>query len=221
MITRSQFTELISAGEKEKLIGILLNALEKGEVSVRELYREKILPSIEDFECPFQEDPLCIWKEHVKTSITRTIIEVIYPYLIKEKKPLNGKKIIMTCPSQEYHEIPLRVVSDWFELNGFQSIFAGGNTPLSSLVLAVDYEKPDYLGLSVSNPYNLYRAQNIIEEVRKKNNSIGIIIGGRAFINNEAFLKKIHYDVYLRDIDDIDSFSSELKMKKTSDKAGE
>ncbi len=221
MITRSQFSELIAAGEKEKLIGILLDALEKKEITVRGLYREKILPSIEDFECPFQEDPLCIWKEHVRTSITRTVIEVIYPYLIKEKKPYNGKKIIMTCPSEEYHEIPLRVVSDWFELNGFHTIFAGGNTPLNALLLAVDYEKPNYLGLSVTNPYNLYRAQNIIEEVRKKNESLGIIIGGRAFNNNEEFLKKIHYDVYLRNIDDIDSFSSGLKKTKTADKEGE
>ena len=220
MISRSQFTDLIAKEEKEQLIGILIDAFDKKEITVRELYKERILPSIEDFECPFQEDPLCIWKEHVRTSITRTIIEIIYPYLLKERKPSNGKKIIMTCPSEEYHELPLRVVSDWFELNGFKTIFAGGNTPLASLILALDYEKPDYLGLSVSNPYNLYRAQNIIEAIRNKDKSIGIVVGGRAFNKNSAFVKKMDYDIFLKNIDDIDSFSEDFSHIK-KEKEGE
>ncbi len=220
MINRSQFNDLITKGEKEQLIELLIESLSKNEMTVRKLYKERILPSIDDFECPFQEDPLCIWKEHVRTSITRTIIEVIYPYLLKERKPFNGKKIIMTCPSEEYHDLPLRVVSDWFELNGFKSIFAGGNTPLPSLILALDYEKPDYLGLSVSNPYNLYRAQNIIEAVREKDKSIGIVVGGRAFNKNSAFVKKMDYDVFLRNIDDIDAFSEEMNPP-TKEKEGE
>lgn len=221
MISREQFNDLIVKEEKEKLINLLIDALDRQDVSVRELYKERILPSIEDFECPFQKDPLCIWKEHVRTSTTRTIIEIIYPYLLKERKPFNGKKIIMTCPSEEYHELPLRVVSDWFELNGFKSIFAGGNTPLNALVLALDYEKPDYLGLSVSNPYNLYKAQNIIEMVRQKDKSIGIVVGGRAFNKNNAFMEKIDFDVFLKNIDDIDAFANSLKPFDSKEKDGE
>ncbi|MFP4460663.1 MAG: B12-binding domain-containing protein [Thermotogota bacterium] len=221
MISRSKFTDFIAKGEKERLIDCLIDSLDKKEVTVRELYKERILPSIEDFECPFQEDPLCIWKEHVRTSITRTVIEVIYPYLLKERKPFNGKKIIMTCPSEEYHELPLRVVSDWFELNGFNTIFAGGNTPLNALLLAVDYEKPDYLGLSVSNPYNLYRAQNIIEAIRQKDKSVGIVVGGRAFNKNNAFVEKMNYDVYLKNINDIDAFTDSLSDSSKNQKDGE
>ena len=221
MISREQFNDLIVKEEKEQLIKVLIDSLSKGEISVRELYKGRILPSIEDFECPFQEDPLCIWKEHVRTSTTRTIIEIIYPYLLKERKPYNGKKIIMTCPSEEYHELPLRVVSDWFELNGFKSVFAGGNTPLKALLLALDYEKPDYLGLSVSNPYNLYKAQNIIEMVREKDKSIGIVVGGRAFNKNNAFVKTMDFDVFLKNIDDIDAFAASLKAADSKEKDGE
>jgi methanogenic corrinoid protein MtbC1 len=221
VINREQFNDLIVKEEKEQLINLLIDSLDKGNVSVRELYKERILPSIEDFECPFQEDPLCIWKEHVRTSTTRTIIEVIYPYLLKERKPFNGKKIIMTCPSEEYHELPLRVVSDWFELNGFKSVFAGGNTPLNALIMALDYEKPDYLGLSVSNPYNLYKAQNIIDAVREKDSSIGIIVGGRAFNKNNDFVKTMDFDVFLKNIDDIDAFAASLMVDVGEKRDGE
>lgn len=221
MISHEQFVDLITKDEKDTLINLLIESLNKKETTVRQLYRERILPSIEDFECPFQKDPLCIWKEHVRTSMTRTVIEVIYPYLLKEKKPYNSKKIILTCPSEEYHDLPLRVVSDWFELNGFKSVFAGGNTPLTTLIAAIDYEKPDYVGLSVSNPYNLYRAQNIIEAIRKKDRSIGIVVGGRAFNKNNAFVKTLDYDVYLKNIYDIDSFSEKMSVRNDTTEGGE
>jgi methanogenic corrinoid protein MtbC1 len=211
MLDLKEFDQLIMDEKKEMVIEWVIKMMNSEELTVRSLYKDYLIPSIGLFECPFQEEPLCIWREHVKTSIVRTIVEVVYPYVLKEKRKAIGKKIIMTCPSQEYHELPLRIVSDWFELNGFHTIFAGGNTPLKSLIKAIEFENPDYLALSVSNTYNLYRMQDLIDAMKKAKKDLKIIVGGIAFEINPEFLKKLPIDFYLKNLDEIDEFSKRIR----------
>lgn len=211
MLDIKDFYQLIADEKKEELIGWVVNEISKGNLTVRELYKKYIIPAVGWFECPFQEEPLCIWKEHVRTSVVRTVVEVIYPYVLKQRMESNGKKVIMTCPSQEYHELPLRIVSDWFELNGFKTIFAGGNTPRKSMIKAVEFEAPDYVALSVSNTYNLYRIREFIDDIKKVKEDLKIIVGGSAFKINSEFLEKLNVDFYLKDLDAIDKFSEKVR----------
>jgi len=211
MIEMREFHQLIVDEKKEELVEWVTETMNSGTLTVRTLYNDYLIPSVGLFECPFQEDPLCIWKEHLRTSVIRSIVEIVYPYVLKEKKKKIGKKIILACPEREYHELPLRIVSDWFELNGFSTIFAGGNTPRSSLLKAVEYEKADYVALSVSNPYNLCRIREMIDEIKNVKQTVKIIVGGIAFENNPRFLEKLSVDFYLKDLAAIDRFSEEIR----------
>ena len=106
--------------DKERFVSIALNAIENNEIDIPFLYEEvlkMLLYSID--ECTTDD---CIWREHRKTSMVRTVIECMYPYVIKiknETKSLN-KKVLLICPEKEYHEIGLRMIDDFLQMNGYE-----------------------------------------------------------------------------------------------------
>ena len=62
-----------------------MELLENKEISIIELYENVLTMALYDIDCQ-EGDIECIWKEHVQTSIVRTIVELVYPYVLKEKE---------------------------------------------------------------------------------------------------------------------------------------
>lgn len=49
------------------------------------MYTKILAPSLNTMECKIDEKNICIWREHVRISIIRTIVECCYPYIMKER----------------------------------------------------------------------------------------------------------------------------------------
>ena len=145
---KEKLKQLILDMNREKAVTLSLSLLENESITIHDLYEKVLKSALYSIDCQ-ELDKECIWKEHVTTAIVRTIIEVSYPYLLKEKKNVvsNGKKVIVVCPSEEYHEIGARMVHDYFSLNGFESTMIGANTPLSVILDAVEFVKPDFVAV--------------------------------------------------------------------------
>jgi len=145
-------------------------------MKVFDIYDELLIPSLNEWFCQEKEQRLCVWREHVRSSIIRAIIEISYIYLLKERKELLekgelvllNKRVSIVCPSEEYHEIGARIVADYFYMNGYDVLFVGGNTPKNEYVDAIDIIKPDYIAISVTNPYNIIITQKTIEYIRNE-----------------------------------------------------
>ena len=165
-------------------------------------------------EC-VESDEGCIWKEHVITSIIRTVIESAYVYVIREKKDIipAGKKVDLMCPEREYHEIGLRIVKDFFILNGYETIYIGGNTPRNQALYVVKELKPEYIALSITGHYLLSEAKKLIDTIRSSTDySVKILVGGKAFISNISCVKSIGADKYMNSFEDIEILrESDLK----------
>ena len=197
------FVKLFNEEDKEKFVSIAINAIENKEIDIPFLYEEvlkMLLYSID--ECITDN---CIWREHRKTSMVRTVIECMYPYVMKiknERKSLN-KKVLLICPEQEYHEIGLRMIDDFLQMNGYETIFIGPNTPKDQVLDAVLSMKPDYLAISVTDYYLLFEAQKIINLIKENTSNVRIIVGGNAFKDNFESIKSIGGDIYLETYQDI------------------
>jgi methanogenic corrinoid protein MtbC1 len=205
------FPEFISHLEKENKESVLhfvLSKLDNKEIDIITLYEDLLKPALNDMKCD-GPDELCIWKEHVRSSIIRAIIENCYLYVLKERDEKyspkkNGKKVLVICPTEELHEIGPRMVTDFFTLCGYNVIFIGANTPKKSFISAVDIIKPQYIALSVTNYYNLVATQRVIEELRKqKYKDFKIIVGGHAFDRNPDISSDMGADLLLKTFKDI------------------
>ena len=71
--------------------------------------------------------------EHLATAISESLLNLTYPRLFAQ--PRNGKSAVVTCVSNEYHQIGGKMVADIFELNGWRGHFLGANMPEADLKL--------------------------------------------------------------------------------------
>ncbi|MBE6060138.1 MAG: cobalamin B12-binding domain-containing protein [Clostridium sulfidigenes] len=208
------FLQMLELEDKESCLEFVLSKLESGELDLITLYTEILEPSLNNMICKESEKNICIWKEHVRTSIVRTILECSYPYILQEKKKRNIKsnkgKLVVVCPPEEYHEVGAMMAANFFILTGFETLFVGSNTPKEDFIGAIKYINPKYVAISVTNYYNLVSAKAIIQEIKHlTNNSVQILVGGHAFNSNPMVYEEIGAHRLLQTYVDIRKFGEE------------
>lgn len=179
-----QLIELIKDNEKTKAVNLALSMLDEQKITIVDLYQTILMPALNEIECA-EEDTKCIWQEHIRTNIVRTIIESAYVYIVQylkdnKVKPLN-KKVLVVCPTDEYHEIGARMATDFFMLNGYDVTYIGANSPLEVIVSAVEVEQPDILAVSVTNIYHLSATKHMVEVIKNTSPKVKVYGGGQAF----------------------------------------
>ena len=206
----SEFMGFLETNNKEKCIEFILEKLSRDILDIKTLYTEILEPALNNIGCNLNEENLCIWREHVRSSIVRTIIECCYPFVMKEKRKkyenaLFGS-VVVVCPDGEYHDIGARMTSDFFSLCGFDSVFVGSSTPKDEFISAIGDLVPDYIAISVTNYYNLVAAKKTVENIKNSfSGKVKILVGGHAFYNNAEAFKKLGADLLIKDFKDIEN----------------
>ncbi len=209
----NEFMEIIQSENRASSLKLVMSKLERKEIDIVSLYTEILGPALNSMEQE-ENDEAFIWREHVRSSIIRTIIENCYPYVIfeREEKYNNikvDKKVAVVCPSEELHEIGARMIADFFTLLGYDSTFVGSNTPKEEFLSALRIIDLDYIAISVSGPYNLIAARKAIKKIREANPKVKILVGGRAFYHRENSFKEVGADMYIDSFEDIMRLSKE------------
>jgi MerR family transcriptional regulator, light-induced transcriptional regulator len=209
-----EFITYLEGQEKERCVLWVMSHLEKKILDIVQLYNEIITPAQYAVICRSEQKEICVWEEHVRTAIIRTIIECCYPYVIRERNEIYAStyqgKIVILCPPGEFHEIGARMAADFFSLCGFQVLFVGANTPLDDILNVIKYSQPKYVGISVTNQYNLIEArEGIVKilELKKEVPFFKLILGGQACRRNHEACRKLGVDLILDTFIDIKSLT--------------
>lgn len=211
-----QFLSYLEKDDRFGCVDFILTGLINDNLNIVTVYEDILTPSLREEFCRQKQQPICVWEEHVRTSIIRTVIECCYPYVVKERnnryQSAPRGKVIVVCPPDELHEIGARMVADFFTLCGFDAIFVGANTPQADILEAIGYVKPEYIAVSVTNYYNLLAARKMIasmHEFRKTTNAdFKIIVGGLALEQNPCACDDVGVDLYLHSFQDIKNLSA-------------
>jgi len=203
-----EFLKLLEAEDREECARWALTKLGSGELDIVTLYEEVLAPSLNEMKCKDAEAAVCIWKEHVRSSIVRTVIESCYPQVLKERASrgakITGVRAVVVCPSEELHEIGARMVADFFTLCGYDVTFVGANMPLDDFLAAIDIIKPRYVCVSVTNYFNLVAARKVVSKIRAKAaKDVTIVVGGRAFRSNPDTVREMGADLLLETFEGI------------------
>jgi len=202
-----QFKKLLEEEKKEEAVEFALKLIKAKEIDVLELYTQILAPALNAMECRFEDKKICVWKEHVRTAIVRTIVECCYPYIVEKKKQMNCMEkgiVSVLCPPEEYHDLGARMTADFFMLCGYQVVYVGSNTPYQDFYNVIDIIKPEIVAISVSNYYNLVSTKKIIQELKQgKYNAFKIVVGGYAFDKDKENVKIVGADYYAHTFEDI------------------
>jgi len=206
-----RFTQFLDQEDKSGAVSYIQKLLQEG-LAPAALLQDFLTPALSAWTCPIEDKEACIWKEHARTAIVMTILEMAYPAVAAAKQTVRpvGKTVIVVCPSEEFHEVGPLIVANYFELAGFEARYIGANTPKDDILSAVKILKPDYLALSVTSFYNVVQTRKVLEEVRQKFPHVKLIIGGTAFLH-ESNRQAVPHDHYLRSFEDIAALAAEAR----------
>jgi MerR family transcriptional regulator, light-induced transcriptional regulator len=204
-----EFIGMLNRLDKEQCVSYILERLAGHEIDIVKLYNEILTPAQYENLCKDGKADDCIWQEHVRTSIIRTIIECCYPYVIRERDhkyvSTLKSKVVVVCPAEELHEIGARMIADYFTLCGFNVGFIGANTPQKDILAGIKYSHPEFVAISITNYYNLMAARNTVQMIAELKSTIPfkIILGGQACRANPAACGQIGVDMVLDSFEDI------------------
>ena len=122
---------------------------------------------------------LSVAREHMATAITESLLPLAYQTIFSA--PHCGRKAIVACAANEYHQLGGKMVADILELNGWDGFFLGANTPITDLLSLVDEKNPDMLCLSLSIYAGMPELIKLLERVRGQFAELPVIVGGQAF----------------------------------------
>lgn len=158
-----------------------MEAIDQG-ITIKEIYTRVFYPSMVGIGDLWQRNQLTVAQEHFATVITQSIICSLYYKMFTDKELVSKGKIIITCASNELHELGSRMVSDLLEMEGFNVRFLGANMPIYSVIEMIKAEAPLIIVISCTMSFNVNNVKSLIALIKNEvPYYIPIFVGGRAF----------------------------------------
>ena len=176
----ARYLSALLDADPQSALQVLQMAMDNG-VSVEQCYLEIIASAQYEIGRLWQENRLSIAQEHLATNISQQALALLSQSLTRAEP--TGKRAIVACVQGEQHWIGARIVSDFFETEGFEVRFLGADVPTDSLIRMVVETQPDVIALSVAMTFNLPVLRDAIDRIRAvAGEQPVILVGGRALL---------------------------------------
>jgi methanogenic corrinoid protein MtbC1 len=193
------FLDLLLKKERVKAKDFVIELIENG-YPLRNVYLDVIQPSLYEIGKLWAENKIMIADEHMATVITQYVLTFLYPYIFDTEK--HGKRLMASAIGKETHEIGIRMVADFFELEGYQTQYLGADMPLRALVEQARIFKPDIIALSMTVSLYASVLEETIKALKEAMPEVKILIGGQGIIPFEEPLKHFGADGFAMSADD-------------------
>ncbi|UYP46821.1 hypothetical protein NEF87_003106 [Candidatus Lokiarchaeum ossiferum] len=205
------YLDLVLKNQKNELIELVMTKLEEG-VPAEDIFLQVITPVQYEIGRLWQINKISVAQEHYASSLSQLVISKIYFHIFTPQK--KEKSLIATCISGELHEMGLRLMTDIFELHGWDAYYLGANTPTPDLIQIIELQHHDLLCISATMFQNIPLVVSLINNVRKsKNPNIKIMVGGFPFMVNKNLWKEVGADGMGKDIESALQIADELIKK--------
>lgn len=185
-------------GEKQLAADIIHGAIDDG-IHVRDIYLHVFQPSLYEVGRLWQLNKVSVAQEHYSTAVTQFIMSQLYPHILSQKR--TPYKFVGVCASGELHEIGLRMVSDFLEMEGWQTFYVGANVPAESIAGLIRDKKAHVLGISATLTYHVPIVARLIKQLRLQEDfqELKIIVGGNPFNWDQDLWQQVGADAFARD----------------------
>jgi methanogenic corrinoid protein MtbC1 len=170
--------------DKEAAVRAAVEAVRAGRLDIRTLYRRVLGPILADTGRAWQRGDVRVWEEHLASATVRTIVEILYPGVLKVKAGAapSGRSALLACPPGEAHDLGLRMVADRFDMAGWTTYFLGADTPVEEIADAARRLGVDTVVLSSSTHFNRLGVRHAVEALKEALPGVDIWVGGPAFV---------------------------------------
>lgn len=204
-----QFLEALLAGQRDLAAKLILDLVEQG-TSVKDIYLNIFQVSQREIGRLWEINQVSVAQEHFCTAATQMIMAQLYPRIFTTER--SGHRMAATCVSGELHEIGLRMVADFFEMEGWDTYYMGANMPTSSIIATLEDKAVDLLGISATMHFHVGAVKDLITAVRASDvgRDFKILVGGYPFISTPSLASKVGADGFGRDATQAIALANEL-----------
>ena len=172
------YLKALLAGKRKQCRDMVQRLLD-ANIELKTLFTDLFQRSMYEVGELWENNRITVANEHLATSITESLLNLAYPALFAADR--SGKKAVISCSANEFHQVGGKMVADIFELNGWDGHFLGANLPPEDMARFIQEVRPDVVGLSLSILANLNHLKRGIEVVRTDFPKLDLLIGGQAF----------------------------------------
>lgn len=193
-----QYLAALLVGDRHAASRLILSAVEGG-VSVRDIYLRVFQPAQREIGRLWQTNQVSVAQEHFCTAATQLIMSQLYPHIFSASRI--NRRLVATCIGGELHEIGMRMVADFFEMDGWDAYFMGANTPLPSILQTVKERRADLLAISATITSHVRGVAELIAAVREMygGGRLPVMVGGYPFNVAPQLWRTIGADGYAAD----------------------
>ena len=177
---RTGLVARIDARDRAGAVSVALDAVRSGELSVPELY-DICCALLKGVGASWQAGETEVWEEHYATATVRTIVEACEPLVLEHAATPNGRAVVLATPSDEYHDLGLRMIADRFALAGWSVHYLGASLPARELIAAVRETGADAVVLSASTHFHRVSLRSYVDELHASCPGVRVWVGGAAF----------------------------------------
>jgi methanogenic corrinoid protein MtbC1 len=195
---QDRFEAALLNGDRRQAIEIVSQLIKAGQ-SLIEIDVFLIQAALVSIGLKWQKNQVSVTQEHLATATAQTVMADSFSK--SAFPPLNGKRVLLACIEGNEHAVGLRMVSDAFELDGWNVQYLGANAPTRALIEQVTDWKPDLVGLSISFPHQLSGTREAIMQMRTQLGDAcpPIMIGAAAVNHFPALAQCIGADAHASD----------------------
>lgn len=157
------------------------------DIGVGRFYLDVLQPTQREIGRLWQSGRISVAQEHYSTAATQFVMSQLQPYFL-QKSPCH-KTLVAACAGDELHEVGLRILSDIFAMEGWNTVYLGANVPGDSVAQTLIDCGANVLAVSATMTRHLFTLSKLIAAVRAnpKCQNIRIMVGGYPF-NVDPFL---------------------------------
>lgn len=202
------FNNLIKGAKNE--CATIVDDMINSNVPVDTIYTQLFQHSLYQVGDYWEKNKISVATEHMATAITENLMIRLQPQLFTTER--TGKKAVIACVANEYHQVGAKMIADIFEMNGWDGYFIGANTPTAELIRFLENQNPDLIGLSLSIFFNLPELKSTIAQIRQRFPNMPILVGGQAFRwGGTDIVKEFNNVEYLSGIDTLNKFINQTE----------
>jgi methanogenic corrinoid protein MtbC1 len=190
--TESQtYLKLLLSKQKIQATQYILELIEQ-EMDIKKLFIDVFQASQYELGRLWELNQITVAQEHFCTAATQNNMAMLTAKVMSQTP--NGKSVVATCVGTEQHEIGIRIVSDFLEMEGWNTYYMGANVPTHSILWAIEENDADLLALSVTLTPHIKTVKEIIHHVKDKFPEVKIMVGGYPFLRDPELWHKIGAD---------------------------
>lgn len=173
------YLRLLLAGDRQGASLLILEAVRDG-MAVRDVYMHVFQRTQYEIGRLWQGNEISVAQEHFCTAATQMIMSQLYPQIFATARA--NRSLVAACVGGDLHEIGVRMVADFFEMEGWDTYYLGANTPLPGILQAVAEHKPDAVAISATMSFHVGEVAEVVRALRTESGKAPrILVGGYPF----------------------------------------